>query len=264
MSVLKSIIEAKALRLEAAKRAVSLPEQKSRAKEAVPVRDFAGAIKRQGRASIKLIAELKKASPSKGLIRPQFDPAQIAQSYAQAGAHAMSVLTEQDRFQGELAYIAIAKQHSPLPALRKDFLFDPYQLYEARAAGADAVLLIDAALELSQAQELMHLARELGMAVLYEVHDEREMERARRLNAPIIGINNRNLKTLAIDLETTFRLMSMASWDEKTLVSESGIETRGHVQRLEEAGVDAILVGTSLMKSPDICAKVAELLGGNG
>jgi indole-3-glycerol phosphate synthase len=170
------------------------------------------------------------------------------------------VLTEEDFFQGRLEFLEDVKKIVSCPVLRKDFIFDEYQIYEARARKADAILLIAAILELKQAEEFLHLARELGLAVLFEVHDFAELETALRLHAPVIGINNRNLKTLSIDLNTTFELKNEIPGNH-AVVSESGIRTRPDVLRLEEAGIDAMLIGTSLMESQDISGKIDELRG---
>lgn len=227
---------------------------------AEPPRDFAGAIKRAAPSDpIRLIAELKKASPSRGLIRPDFDPAHIARIY-DGKVSAISVLTEEDFFMGELGYIDIVKSASRRPALRKDFIVDEYQIYESRAFGADAILLIDAILSLSQADEYRLIAKSLGMAVLYEIHDHAELERALRLDMPVIGVNNRNLKTMEIDIETTFKLKREIP-PGRVLVSESGIGSHSDVVRLEQAGLDAMLVGTSIMKSPDIASAIDALRG---
>jgi indole-3-glycerol phosphate synthase len=258
VSVLEKIIEKKRERLAQSKSAVSMNELRRRIEDADPPGDFKGAISRDG--GIKLIAELKKASPSKGLIREDFNPREIARIY-DGHAAAISVLTEEDFFQGDIKYIKEVKGVSERPVLRKDFIFDEYQIYESRAAGADAMLLIETALETSQAREYLHMARELGMSVLFEVHDISELERALRVEADIIGINNRDLKTLSIDMETTFELIREMPGG-KTVVSESGIETREDVARLQEAGVDAVLVGTAIMKEKDIEKKIKELING--
>ncbi|MDA8168582.1 MAG: indole-3-glycerol phosphate synthase TrpC [Nitrospiraceae bacterium] len=258
MAILDMIVQKRKERLSARKAKMPLREQKAAAAGAEPPLDFAGAIARKG-GGIRLIAEVKKASPSKGLIRADFDPAKIAAIYRDR-ADAISVLTEEDFFQGALPYIGIVKKNSGRPVLRKDFIIDEYQVYEARAAGADAVLLIAAILETSQAREYLLMAGELGMGVLFEAHDSRDLEKALRIEAPVIGVNNRDLDTLEIDLGTTFRLKAEIPPD-RLVVSESGIDTRADVLRLEEAGVDAILVGTSIMKSPDMAGKLDELMG---
>ena len=257
--MLDRIIEKKRERLVNVKSSVSMKELRRRLEDADPPGDFRGAIRRDG-GGIKLIAELKKASPSKGLIREDFNPAEIARIY-DGHADAISVLTEEDFFQGDLKYIEEVKGVTERPVLRKDFIFDEYQIYESRAAGADAILLIETALERTQAGEYLHIARELGIAVLFEVHDMMELERALRVEADIIGINNRNLKTLSIDMNTTIELIREMP-EGKTVVSESGIETREDVARLQESGVDAVLVGTSIMKSKDIEKKIKELING--
>ena len=259
MGIIDRIIERKRERLDAARSAEPLASVRRRAEASGTPLDFARALSRGGGQGIRLIAELKKASPSKGLIREDFDPAALAGIY-DSRAQAISVLTEEDFFQGSLSYIGEARSASSLPLLRKDFIFDPYQAYEARAGGADALLLIAMALDDSLAADLMSLSRELGLGVLFEVHDMRETERALRLGAPVIGINNRDLGTLEISLETTFRLRAAIPAGH-TVVSESGISTRQDVLRLEEAGVDAMLVGTTFMKAGDVGAKVDELIG---
>ncbi|MFO0754159.1 MAG: indole-3-glycerol phosphate synthase TrpC [Thermodesulfovibrionales bacterium] len=260
MSILDTIAARKAERLGEAKRKTSLSELRGRVRECDAPRDFREAVRRKSDAALRLIAELKKASPAKGLIRKDFDPVPIASLYERKGADALSVLTEEDFFQGRLSFLGEVRRKTALPLLRKDFIFDEYQLYEARVNGADALLLIAALLERSQAQDYLHLASELGLQVLFEVHDEEELEKALRVNAEIIGINNRNLRTLAIDLSTTLRLRKEVP-PGRIVVSESGIRTRSDVERLREAGVDALLVGTSLMQAEDIGGKIDELMG---
>jgi len=259
MSILDAIVEKKRVRIEAAKRAAPLPELKARIIEMEDTRDFTGAVKRPEGQGIRLIAEMKKASPSKGPIREDFHPADIAAAYSKH-AHAISVLTEEDFFLGALTHLTSAHITTPLPILRKDFIFDEYQLYETRSAGADAILLIEAILEKQQAGEYLELASELGLGVLFEVRDEWGLEVALEIGAPVIGINNRDLKTFKVDLATTLELMK-AIHSERTVVSESGIHSRADVLRLEEAGVDAMLVGTAFMETEDVEAKVRELLG---
>lgn len=257
MGVLDKIIETKKERLKSAKSASPLASLKSAITDQPPPRDFASAIKRGN--GIRLIAELKKASPSKGLIRADFDPTVISRIYADR-ADAISVLTEEDFFSGDIAYIKAAKAASSLPALRKDFIFDEYQIFESRANSADAVLLIAAALEKNQAAEYLALAAELGLAVLFEVHNMPELETALAIGADIIGINNRNLTTLDVDLQTTFDLKAEVP-EGRTLVSESGIRAREDITRLDAAGVDAMLIGTAFMEAPNIGSKMDELLG---
>ena len=225
-------------------------------------RPVEGAI-RHPQSEIRLIAEVKKASPSKGLIRADFDPVEIAKTYEASGASAISVLTDEKYFQGRLEYLTAVHDAVGLPVLRKDFIIDPYQVYEARAAKADAILLIVAALAAEQLKDLMALVANLGMASLVEAHSAEELDIALKIGAKIVGINNRNLQTFETKLETTLELAAKVPGD-RVLVSESGIFTRSDVERLMAAGVDAILVGESLMREPDPGVKVRELLGGNG
>ncbi|MBI5634781.1 MAG: indole-3-glycerol phosphate synthase TrpC [Nitrospirae bacterium] len=259
MSVLYKIVDIKKERLSQAKFRISAAGLRTFIKDVPPALDFEKALRR-AEGQIRLIAEIKKASPSKGLIRQDFDHKTIAAVYRENKVNAISVLTEEDFFQGRLEFLAEVKTISLLPVLRKDFIFDEYQIYEARANQADAILLIAAILDEKQAGEYLHLSKELGMAVLFEVHDHRELEMAMRINAPVIGINNRNLKTLQIDLNTTFELKKEISAS-KIIVSESGIRTRDDVLRLEQAGIDAMLIGTSLMEAADIGGKIGELRG---
>ncbi len=211
--------------------------------------DFAGAIAGRKKGAIRVIAEVKKASPSKGVIRADFDPVGIARDYERSGAAAVSILTEEDFFQGRPDFLSSIRQVVSLPLLRKDFLFDPYQLWEARAWGADAFLLIAALLNEKRLAELLLLGRKLGMQALVEVHSGEELDRALDAPAGIIGINNRDLTTFATDLETTFRLRGRIS-ENRIVVSESGIRDAADLVRLQEAGVDAVLVGETLMRSP--------------
>ena len=199
---------------------------------------------------VAIIAEAKKASPSKGLICPDFDPVRIARSYAAGGAHAMSVLTDRDFFQGAIAYLPLVRAAVDLPVLRKDFMIDPLQIDEARAYGADAILLIAAILETRQLEEFRCQAEELGMDVLVEVHDEAELERALAAGSGLVGINNRNLKDFTVDLGTTFRLLERIP-DSIPVVSESGIAGPDDMRRLREAGVTAALIGESFMRAGD-------------
>ena len=259
MGILEGIVAKKKERLNHAKSLVPLKDLKSRIADAGKPRDFTSAIKRNHIGKIKLIAEIKKASPSKGVIREKFDPVEIAAIYGKK-ADAISVLTEEDFFRGRLEFISAVKTITTIPLLRKDFIFNEYQIYESRANEADAILLIAAILSKNQAEEYLHLARELGLSVLFEVHDLKELEMALSVNAEIIGINNRNLKTLEIDFNNTFKLKKEIPSD-KIVVSESGIKTRDDILRLESAGIDAVLIGTSFMEAKDIGKKIEELFG---
>ena len=259
MGILDEIVSKKKERLGIAKSGVPLKGIKSRIADAGNPRDFRSAIKRNPDERIKLIAEIKKASPSKGVIRENFDPVEIATVYEKK-ADAISVLTEEDYFQGRLEFISAVKTITTIPLLRKDFIFDEYQIYESRANEADAILLIAAILSKNQAEEYLHLAKELGLSVLFEVHDLKELEMALFIDADIIGINNRDLKTLKIDLNNTFKIKKEIPSD-KIVVSESGIKTRDDILRLESAGIDAVLIGTSFMEAKDIGKKIEELFG---
>jgi indole-3-glycerol phosphate synthase len=257
--ILDEIVAHTLQELERKKRSVSMAELRGMALEQPPPLDFAAAIKGEG---IQLIAEVKKASPSKGVIRPDFNPTEIAQAYASNGAAAISVLTEAKYFQGSLEHlqdIGNVLGNKRLPLLRKDFLCDPYQVYESRAYGADSVLLIAAILKPAELQELLELSHELDMSCLVEVHNEAEVEIALESRARIIGINNRDLATFAVDLATTERLRPLIPSD-RIVVSESGIKERGDIERLRQVDIDAVLVGEALMSAPDIGAKMRELL----
>ncbi len=222
--------------------------------------DFTGAIAAKVRAGDNaVIAEVKKASPSKGLIRPDFDPGAIAEGYAQGGAACLSVLTDARYFQGANHYLTDIRTQVRLPILRKDFMLDPWQVIEARAIGADAILIILAMVEDALAADLAAAARGLGLAVLPEVHDAAELERALRLNTRLIGINNRNLHTFETSLDTTLDLLAEIPED-RIVVTESGIRTRTHIARMNDAGVHAFLIGESLMRQPDPGAALADLL----
>ena len=226
-------------------------------RNAPPTADLAAVLSAPG---LQLIAEVKKASPSKGVIRADFNPADIARVYAQNGAAAISVLTEPDYFQGSLEYLGLARKAvgPGLPLLCKDFIYDPYQVYEARAAGADAILLIGAVLEPGQLAALQELAEGLGMKCLVEVHDEAELKVALGCGASIIGINNRNLHTFEVDIHTTERLVKMVP-PGKIIVGESGIKTRADIELMRDWNVDAVLVGEALTASADIAGKMKEL-----
>lgn len=254
--ILDEIVAYKRGELAQRKAAVPLADLIERARQEPSARDFAGVLRAPG---ISLIAEVKKASPSKGLLCPDFDPVRIATAYHEGGAAAISVLTDEHFFQGSLTHLTKVRAHVDRPVLRKDFLFDPYQVYEARAAGADAALLIVGILDDGLLRELHRLVGELGMAALVEVHDERELERALKADARIVGVNNRDLRTFHVDLATTGRLRPLIP-DDCVVVAESGIHTRAHVEQLQEWGVDAMLVGESLVTSGDIAGKARELL----
>jgi len=243
---------------EVAQRRLRVPieQLRERALAHIPPRDFIGALKQAGRPA--LIAECKKASPSKGLLRPQYDPVQLARTYAENGAAALSVLTDEKFFQGSLNDLGAAREAAGLPVLRKDFIVDGYQIYEACAAGADAVLLIVAALQLEPLQELHGQINELSMTALVEVHDEAELETALKIGPKLIGVNNRNLHDFSVDLQTTARLRKNVPTN-IALVAESGIHTADDVARVRDMGVDAILVGEALVTASDVGAKVREL-----
>ncbi|HEY6168909.1 MAG TPA: indole-3-glycerol phosphate synthase TrpC [Verrucomicrobiae bacterium] len=229
-------------------------------------RDFIGALRKPRRGSVGLIAEVKKASPSAGVICEDFDPVRIACEYEAAGASCLSVLTDEKFFQGKLEYLRAIREAVTLPLLRKDFIIDERQILEAVEWGADAILLIVAILDDEQLRRFHSLAIEAGVAALVEVHDEAELGRALAINAPLIGVNNRDLKTFKVDLGTTERLAAkLRSADsharEALLVAESGINTRADVERLQRSGAGAILIGESLMRGGNIAAKAGELLG---
>ncbi len=259
MSILMQIVQKKKDRLSSAKAAYPLAALKSLIADSESPRDFLSAVTR-GAGGIRIIAEIKKASPSKGLLRREFDHVGIACIYEAKGVDAISVITEEDFFQGKLVYLSEARNAVSLPVLRKDFIFDEYQIYEARANGADALLLIGGILSRNQASDYLLLARELGMAALFEVHDYAELEMALSTEAPLIGINNRNLKTLSIDIKTTLELKRHIP-PEKIVVSESGIRTREDVLFMEAAGIDTLLIGSCLMEAADIGGKLDELRG---
>jgi indole-3-glycerol phosphate synthase len=242
-------------------RATPLATLRTRIAANHPSRGFARAL-RQAAAThgFGLIAELKKASPSGGLIRPQFDPPALARAYRAGGAACLSVLTDTPYFQGDTAHLIAARAAVPLPVLRKDFMLDPWQIYESRAMGADCVLLILAALDDAQATDLEAIAVDLGMDALAEVHNHEELHRALRLRTPLIGINNRDLKTLKTDLSTTENLAATLPSD-RFLISESGIRTHADITRLATAGARAFLVGESLLRQPEVTAATRALLG---
>jgi indole-3-glycerol phosphate synthase len=248
---LRRILATKRAELEAARAAVPLAEMEARARAAAAPRDFAGALRAkiaQGRPAV--IAEVKHASPSKGLLREPFEPAAIARSYAAAGAACLSVLTDREYFLGAPEHLMEARAACALPVLRKDFIVEPYQVYEARAMGADCILLIAAALAAGDMRGLERLALGLGMAVLVEVHDEAELEIALTLATPLLGINNRDLRSFETRLETTLGLLPRVP-PGKVLITESGIQSREDVRRMLAAGVRAFLVGEAFMRAPE-------------
>ncbi len=251
-------------RAAVAERSAVLPLRELRARardQDEPIRPFAQSLKlKTARHEVGLIAEIKRASPSAGLIREPFDPAVIARAYAAAGAACLSVLTEGPSFKGEIAHLEAARSAVPLPVLRKDFILQEWQLFESRLIGADCILLIMAALGDGEASDLLGLARALDLDVLVEAHDEAELERALALPCSLVGINNRNLRTLRTDLATTIRLAPMVPPD-RIVVAESGIATRADVVRLAQAGASCFLVGESLLRTSDAGAAAASLLG---
>ena len=257
--ILKKIIHRKEEEIVERMARVSLQEQVECAKQGLPVRGFVENIARTIQAGQPaVIAEIKKASPSKGIMRENFQPAEIAVSYEKGGACCLSVLTDIDFFQGSDVYLQQARQACSLPVLRKDFIVDPYQVYEARAIGADCILLIVAALGDAQLNELANLALHLGMDVLVEVHDAAELTRALPLNLPLIGINNRNLRTFETTLETTLSLLPQIPAD-RIVVTESGIHTPADVARMRAHHVNAFLVGEAFMKAEEPGEKLHEL-----
>jgi indole-3-glycerol phosphate synthase len=259
--ILKKIISHKLEEVAAAKAAAKISELKSRIADMEDVpRGFERHLREAADSDwTAIIAEVKQGSPSKGIIRPDFDPQEIAEIYANNGATCLSVLTDERFFMGHLRFLALIRETVSLPLLRKDFIIDPYQIFEARAAGADAILLIAACLELQQLREFHAVANELHLDVLLEVHDEAEMETALQTGCTLIGVNNRNLRTFETDLDTTGRLARMLS-PERLLVAESGINNRSDIERLKSDGAGAFLVGESLMREKDLGAKLRELL----
>lgn len=259
--ILQRIVRRKAEEVAERRQAVGLDELRERLESAPAVRGFVAAMEAKlvgGKAAV--IAEVKKASPSKGVIRPDFDPAQIARSYEKGGAACLSVLTDIDFFQGADEYLQQARAACSLPVLRKDFIIDPYQVYEARVLGADCILLIVAVLSDEQLHELTGLAQQLGMDVLVEIHDEAELERALPLKLPLIGINNRNLRTFETSLNTTLDLLSTVPLG-CIVVTESGIHQREDVALMRHYGVNSFLVGEAFMRAAEPGEKLAELFG---
>ena len=263
--ILNKIVAVKHEEVAAAQKRLSLATIRQDAESRVLTRDFEGALRAkiaQGQAAV--IAEIKKASPSKGVIRADFIPADIAQSYAEGdgtvSAACLSVLTDKQFFQGSVDYLKQARASCQLPVLRKDFLVDPYQVYEARAMGADAILLIAACLDDAQMADFEAIARGLDMAVLVEVHDRAELERALKLKTPLVGINNRNLRSFEVSLETTLALLPRIPTD-RLVVTESGILAPGDVALMRENRVNAFLVGEAFMRAPDPGIELARLFG---
>jgi indole-3-glycerol phosphate synthase len=251
VTILDTILAAKRVEVTGARQRVPLSEMERRAREAPPPRNFAGAMRAKLAAGLPaVIAEVKKASPSKGLLRKDFDPAAIARGYEQGGAACLSVLTDAQFFQGEADHLVAARGACALPALRKDFIVDAYQVHEARAMGADCILLIAGCLALAEMQELEATAHALRMAVLVEVHDAPELERAVRLSTPLIGINNRDLRTFETRLETTLDLLSLVP-EGRIVVTESGIAAPEDVDRMRARGVHGFLVGEAFMRAAD-------------
>lgn len=257
--ILEKILATKRAEIAAGLDAVPLADMQARARLAPPPRDFVGALRSKlaaGQSAV--IAEIKKASPSKGIIRPDFKPAEIAASYAAGGAACLSVLTDRDYFQGCAEYLIEARAACALPVLRKDFIIDPYQVFEARAMGADCILLIVAALELEQMQDLEALAMELGMAVLVESHNAAELDAALQLKTPLQGINNRNLRSFEVSLDTTLALLPKIG-PERIVVTESGILAPADVAHMRARDVNAFLVGEAFMRAVDPGTELARL-----
>ncbi len=258
-SILTKIVDVKRREVERLKVETPLTNLMKRIEAQTPPLSATEAL--QGR-QIGIIAEIKKASPTKGLLMPNFDARALAQTYVQNGAAAISVLTNVDHFQGSIEYLEVARQvaySEGVPILRKEFIFDPYQVYEARAYGADFLLLIVAMLDANDLAEFQKLARQLGMECLVEVHDEGELAVALDIGSDIIGINNRDLRTFKTDIETTERLAPLIPQD-KTVISESGINTGEHIERVQAAGAHAVLIGEALVTSGDPGAKLRELV----
>ena len=262
--ILEKILATKREEVAAARKAEPLEAVREAAEWMPPARDFVGALRAKAAAGqAAVIAEIKKASPSKGVIRPDFHPSEIAASYAAGGAACLSVLTDREYFQGAPDYLKAARDACDLPVLRKDFMIDPYQVYEARAMGADCILLIVAALSLAQMRELEALALELGMAVLVESHDGDELESALQLRTPLMGVNNRNLRSFETKLATTLDLLPrIRAADDRIPVTESGILAPADVALMRENRVDTFLVGEAFMRAADPGAELARLFRG--
>jgi indole-3-glycerol phosphate synthase len=254
--MLNKIIAQKREEVEQRKKVATITYLQQRIIQQKPTLDLALALKGD---HVRLIAEVKQASPSRGILSHSFNPSELARIYAEGGAAAISVVTETNYFMGSIEHLAAIKEVIQLPVLRKDFIFDPYQLYESRAYGADALLLITAILSQGQLKELVSLSHSLDLRCLVEVHNEGELERAVSSEAEIIGINNRDLNTFSVDINTTRRLRPLIP-GERTVVSESGIKSKGDMERLRKWGVDAVLIGEALVTASDVRAKMKELL----
>jgi indole-3-glycerol phosphate synthase len=258
-SILQKIKAYKLEEIAAAKAATPLESLEATAREASPVRGFAQALKQATKQGYGLIAEIKKASPSKGLIRADFDPEELARAYAAGGATCLSVLTDAPSFQGANEYLPLARAACDLPVLRKDFIYDPYQVVEARALGADCILIIMASVSDDQAAELEAAATEWGMDALIEVHDEAELTRATRLKSEMIGINNRDLNTFETSLDTTRHLSKLVPED-RMIICESGLSTPEDLADMARYGARSFLIGESLMRADDVAAATRDLL----
>ena len=257
---LRQILESKRAEVEARRAATPLAEMEKRARHSPPVRPFTASLcQAVAEMRIGLIAEIKRASPSGGLIREPFDPAAIARAYEEAGASCLSVLTDEPWFQGTAEHLRLAREATRLPVLRKDFMVDPWQVFEARVMGADAILIIMAALTDAEAEALEDVARSLDMGILVEVHDEKELQRALGLETRLIGVNNRDLRSLKTDISITERLAPLVPAD-RIPVAESGIRTPGDVRRMAAAGARCLLVGEHLLRQPDPGAAAHELV----